>query len=91
MLIFQESVKGRQASLQAPQGHYDVSDIPVNLLRTTTPLLPEVSELQVVRHFTRLSEENFAIDRNFYPLGSCTMKYNPKICAGKPGISGMPL
>ncbi len=44
------------------------------------PALPEVSELQVVRHFTRLSQFNFSIDSQFYPLGSCTMKYNPKAC-----------
>ena len=42
--------------------------------------LPEVSELQAVRHFTRLSQLNFSIDTHFYPLGSCTMKYNPKAC-----------
>ena len=41
--------------------------------------LPELSELDVVRHFTRLSQMNFCVDTNFYPLGSCTMKYNPKI------------
>ena len=44
------------------------------------PLLPEVSELQAVRHFTRLSQLNFSIDTHFYPLGSCTMKYNPRAC-----------
>ena len=53
---------------------------PAHLCRTTPPLLPEVSELQVVRHFTRLSQLNFSIDTHFYPLGSCTMKYNPKAC-----------
>ena len=46
----------------------------------TAPLLPEVSELEAVRHFTRLSQLNFSIDTHFYPLGSCTMKYNPKAC-----------
>ena len=48
--------------------------------RAAPPALPEVSELQVVRHFTRLSQMNFSIDTHFYPLGSCTMKYNPKAC-----------
>jgi len=48
------------------------------LRRTEAPILPAVSELQVVRHFTRLSQMNFSIDTHFYPLGSCTMKYNPK-------------
>jgi glycine dehydrogenase subunit 2 len=79
MLIFEESTKDRCAALQAPAGHYNISDIPSHLLRETRPILPEVSELQAVRHFTRLSGKNFAIDTNFYPLGSCTMKYNPRI------------
>jgi glycine dehydrogenase subunit 2 len=50
------------------------------LRRAQRPLLPEVSELDVVRHYTRLSQLNFSIDTHFYPLGSCTMKYNPKAC-----------
>jgi len=49
-------------------------------LRTDKPRLPEASELQTVRHFTRLSQMNFSIDTQFYPLGSCTMKYNPRAC-----------
>jgi len=52
---------------------------PAELLREVPPALPEVSELELVRHFTRLSQANFAIDTHFYPLGSCTMKYNPKV------------
>lgn len=79
MLIFEESVGNRKTKLQAPRGSFDVSDLPANLLRTTALNLPEVSELQAVRHFTRLSRKNFSIDTHFYPLGSCTMKYNPKI------------
>ncbi|MCH6550272.1 MAG: aminomethyl-transferring glycine dehydrogenase subunit GcvPB, partial [Proteobacteria bacterium] len=54
--------------------------IPKAFLRDEPALLPEVSELQVVRHFTRLSQENYSIDTQFYPLGSCTMKYNPRAC-----------
>ena len=54
------------------------SDIPENLRRKKAPLLPEVSELEVVRHFTRLSRLNFSIDQGLYPLGSCTMKHNPR-------------
>jgi len=53
-------------------------DIPAELLRRSAPLLPEVSELQAVRHYTNLSRKNFSIDTQFYPLGSCTMKYNPR-------------
>jgi glycine dehydrogenase subunit 2 len=54
--------------------------IPASLRRTEPAALPEVSELGVVRHFTNLSRLNFSVDTNFYPLGSCTMKYNPKVC-----------
>lgn len=79
MLIFEKSVTDRQATLQAPRGEFDTSDIPQHLLRKTKAMLPELSELQVVRHYTQLSRQNFAIDTHFYPLGSCTMKYNPRI------------
>ena len=54
--------------------------MPAHLRRETPLLLPQVSELQAVRHYTRLSQLNFSIDTHFYPLGSCTMKYNPKAC-----------
>ena len=54
--------------------------IPSRLRRTVPPRLPEVSEIEVVHHYTRLSQENFGVDLGIYPLGSCTMKYNPKIC-----------
>ena len=77
--IFEHSSPGRSAMAQYPQGSIDVA-IPAALRRRTAPTLPEVSELQVVRHFTRLSQLNFSIDTHFYPLGSCTMKYNPKAC-----------
>ena len=53
--------------------------IPSNMRRTSQPRLPELSEVEVVRHFTRLSEMNYGVDSGFYPLGSCTMKYSPKI------------
>jgi glycine dehydrogenase subunit 2 len=78
MLIFQQSQAGRCATAQLPRATTAKLDIPKNLLRQDTPLLPEVSELEVVRHFTRLSQKNFSIDTQFYPLGSCTMKYNPR-------------
>lgn len=78
MLIFEHSTPGRRAFAQAPQTSANTSDIPANLLRATPPMLPEVSELQVVRHYTRLSRKNLSIDTHFYPLGSCTMKYNPR-------------
>lgn len=56
-----------------------LADLPAALTRKSEPKLPTVSELDVVRHFTGLSQKNFCIDTNFYPLGSCTMKYNPKV------------
>ncbi|MGB5605304.1 MAG: aminomethyl-transferring glycine dehydrogenase subunit GcvPB [Gammaproteobacteria bacterium] len=80
MLIFEESRAGRRAQAQAPHQSADSLDIPAALLRDTAPVLPAVSELQVVRHYTRLSQKNFSIDTQFYPLGSCTMKYNPRAC-----------
>jgi glycine dehydrogenase subunit 2 len=55
------------------------NSVPKTLLRNGLPPLPEVSEPEVVRHYTRLSQENFAVDLGIYPLGSCTMKYNPKV------------
>lgn len=80
MLIFEHSRAGRHAPAQAPQQKLPAADIPEHLLRVTPPGLPEVSELQVVRHYTCLSQKNFSIDTQFYPLGSCTMKYNPRAC-----------
>jgi len=77
-LIFERSEAGRRAHSQAPRARGDLNDIPESLVRRERPLLPEVSELQVVRHYTNLSRKNFAIDTQFYPLGSCTMKYNPR-------------
>ena len=79
-VIFEHSVSGRRATVQAPAAAADFSDLPSALLRDDKPLLPETSELQVVRHYTRLSQKNFSIDTQFYPLGSCTMKYNPRAC-----------
>jgi glycine dehydrogenase subunit 2 len=80
--IFDLSVPGRRATAQLaaePEAASDaLADIPESLLRREPPVLPEVSELQVVRHYTNLSRRNFSIDTQFYPLGSCTMKYNPR-------------
>jgi len=80
MLIFEHSSKGRHGAPQSPVEKASLTAIPENLLRKTSAALPEVSELQAVRHFTRLSQKNFSIDTEFYPLGSCTMKYNPRAC-----------
>lgn len=97
MLIFEHSLQGRHtASQMAPLADGQtpdaaLEDLPAGQLRKAPPLLPEVSELQAVRHYTRLSKRNFSIDTEFYPLGSCTMKYNPRACnslAMLPGFLG---
>jgi glycine dehydrogenase subunit 2 len=79
-LIFELSKPGRSAGTQFPPQVAGSAQVPANLRRSTSAKLPEVSELQAVRHYTRLSQMNFSIDTHFYPLGSCTMKYNPKAC-----------
>jgi glycine dehydrogenase subunit 2 len=81
-VIFEYSHPGRGASDQWPQevSPAALADLPAGLRRARPPQLPEVGELEAVRHFTRLSQLNFSIDTHFYPLGSCTMKYNPKAC-----------
>ncbi len=77
MLIFEQSGEGRSARAQYREAE-EATDLPQDYLRSSKPGLPEVSELQVVRHYTNLSKKNFSIDGQFYPLGSCTMKYNPR-------------
>ena len=81
-LIFELSKEGRRAyslpSCDVPEAGLD-SIIPASFLREKELDLPEVSEVDVVRHFTNLSNKNYGVDSGFYPLGSCTMKYNPKI------------
>jgi len=78
-LIFKHSRSGRSAAAQYPQA-VAAANVPEQFKRRKRAGLPEVSELQAVRHFTRLSQLNFSIDTHFYPLGSCTMKYNPRAC-----------
>src|SRR5215212_5039659 len=80
MLIFDLARSGRNSAAQAPLARAGTQSLPQRFRRTRKPALPEVSELQVVRHYTRLSRKNFCIDTHFYPLGSCTMKYNPRAC-----------
>jgi glycine dehydrogenase subunit 2 len=76
-LIFETGQPGR-ANQYLPHGAALETLLPKESLRATLPL-PDNSELDVVRHFTRLSQKTFGIDTNFYPLGSCTMKYNPRV------------
>ena len=80
MLIFEHSADGRKTKIQSTSGNDMPTDIPAALLREVKPGLPEVSEMQAVRHYTSLSQKNFSIDTHFYPLGSCTMKHNPRVC-----------
>jgi len=80
MLIFEKSRPGRHNISHTPRQKARIDTLPEALLRDGPPQLAEVSEMQVVRHYTRLSQKNFSIDTQFYPLGSCTMKYNPRIC-----------
>ena len=90
-LIFEHSRPGRRAFAQAPLDAADTKGIPAEFMRDSALGLPEASEMDVVRHFTRLSQKNFSIDTHFYPLGSCTMKYNPRACntlAMLPGFLG---
>ncbi len=80
--IFEKSREGRN-SYSLPPSDVPEADakklIPQSLYRSSVEGFPEVSENEIVRHFVRLSQKNYSIDTGFYPLGSCTMKYNPKI------------
>ncbi len=94
-IIFERSVPGR-VGMNLPASIAPTTDpasvLPAHVLRQTPAELPEVSEPQVVRHFVNLSTKNHHVDKDLYPLGSCTMKYNPKIndaAAGLPGFANM--
>ena len=86
-LIFELSKPGRCA-YSLPDNNFDHYSLPQQLCRTTDAELPEVDEMTIVRHYTNHSGNNFGVDNGFYPLGSCTMKYNPKI---NEEIANMPL
>ena len=92
-LIFELSKEGRRGCSLPPDGWTgDLGDIPQNLRRQNRPALPQVSEPDAVRHYTCLSGMNFGVDNGFYPLGSCTMKYNPRIneeVASLPGFASV--
>ena len=92
-LIFEKGAPGRRAAnmpgMDVPTVALDEL-IPTGLLREEPAPLPEVSEIEVVRHYTHLSQRNFGVETGFYPLGSCTMKYNPKVnedMAALPGFA----
>lgn len=90
--VFQKSVKGRTGCIPRKPGKTAQDLIPQDFLRSKKARLPELSELDVVRHFTHLSNLNVSVDANFYPLGSCTMKYNAKFIeyvASLPGFANL--
>ncbi len=91
-LIFEKGAPGRRGAtlpaLDVPEQPLDEL-IPAALQRKTPAPLPEVSEIEVVRHYTHLSQRNFSVDTGFYPLGSCTMKYNPKINEDMQALPGL--
>src|SRR5437870_4397248 len=90
-LIFELSSPGRVA-FSLPEPDVPVADvralIPARYLRRAAAELPEVSEVDVVRHYSRLSQLNYGVDTHFYPLGSCTMKYNPKLNEDMARVAG---
>ncbi len=94
-LIFEKSVPGRKGAYLSPLDVPVASleeMLPAGFCRKEAPALPQATEVEVVRHYTRLSRLNYAVDTGFYPLGSCTMKYNPKInedAANLPGFSNI--
>lgn len=91
-LIFELSKPGRRGAAVPSNGCGEAPALPAGLARSSRPSLPEADELTVVRHYTNLSNNNFGVDTGFYPLGSCTMKYNPKIneeMAALPGMSAL--
>jgi glycine dehydrogenase subunit 2 len=86
-LIYEKSRPGRRG-LAVPKPDLPVPAIPAALARRTPPRLPELAEPEVLRHFTALSNRNFGVDTGFYPLGSCTMKYNPRVNERLVGLPG---
>ena len=87
-LIYERSQAGRRASSVPDPGVEPGAAIPEHLQRSQPPRLPELAEPELVRHFTELSTRNFGIDTGFYPLGSCTMKYNPRVNERLVGLPG---
>ena len=86
-ILFEKSVEGRRG-VSLPAMDVPACDMPAGIARKDAPAIGDYSELDVVRHYTNLSLKNFSVDTNFYPLGSCTMKYNPKICEKAARLEG---
>jgi len=89
LTLFEKSHNGRHGINIPKQVLDNAPALDSSLLRAAKAELPELSEFDVVRHFTKLSNKNFSIDSNFYPLGSCTMKYNPKVQERVGGLAGL--
>ncbi len=87
-LIYEKSQPGRRASAIPRHEGLPAPEVPAGLRRAEPPRLPEVPEFELVRHFTELSTRNFGVDTGFYPLGSCTMKYNPRVNERLVGLPG---
>src|SRR6266852_5844995 len=88
--VYELSVPGR-AGIDLPASDVPATDLPADEVRADCGL-PELSQLDVVRHYLALSQRNFGVDSGFYPLGSCTMKFNPKVneeIARIPGFAGI--
>ena len=91
-LIYEKSRRGRRASAIPRHEGLPEPELPESLRRAEPPRLPEVPEFELVRHFTELSTRNFGVDTGFYPLGSCTMKYSPRVnerLVALPGFAGL--
>jgi glycine dehydrogenase subunit 2 len=90
-IIFEKGKPGRKGNYIPPLDVPESTDdefLPSQFRRKTPPHLPELTEVETVRHFTRLSQLNYGVDTGFYPLGSCTMKYNPKINEDAANLTG---
>ena len=87
-LVYELSAPGR-CGVKLPEPDVPLAPLPEGMLRDDLPL-PELAQVDVVRHYLRLSQLNYGVDKGFYPLGSCTMKYNPKVneqAARLPGLA----
>ena len=88
-LIYEQRAEGRRAVRVPSLKNIPEAKIDTAYLRSEPAALPELSEIEVIRHFTKLSRRNFSVDTHFYPLGSCTMKYNPRVCEAAAALPGL--
>ncbi|MBQ9620352.1 MAG: aminomethyl-transferring glycine dehydrogenase subunit GcvPB, partial [Atopobiaceae bacterium] len=86
-LLFERSTPGHRHTLM-PEPDVSAPALPEALLRTTRPHLPEISEIELGRHYTELAKQTHGVNDGFYPLGSCTMKYNPRVNEGTASLPG---